>query len=216
MAARDRVKRFAIVFTVASVVLVAATLGLLPGEPTYKGATMHEWLARKHHPQQQQAILTLGTNNFPLLLQRLALDPKQSTIFKLYIKLPRRLAGTRPLQALVHREIMRGRDAQAVLRMLGPSASPVIPQLTILATGTNYTAAYSALFVLDSLGDQALPTLASLAQNTNRQFAYQVLARLAPHTNCAAVRQALTNALSYPDPWIQKEVQLILTGEVPE
>jgi hypothetical protein len=70
--------------------------------------------------------------------------------------------------------------------------------------------------VLDSIGDEALPAFGSLAQNTNRLFASQVLARLAQHTNGPAVRQALTNALASTDLIIHKQVQAMLADYLPQ
>src|SRR4051812_42772801 len=63
------------------IALVALTFS--SSEPTYKGATIHEWL-RGASSERREALLVIGTNNLPFLVQRLAYAPEKDRELALY------------------------------------------------------------------------------------------------------------------------------------
>jgi hypothetical protein len=215
MAASTRVKRVVIVIALATVLLAALALALLPREPTYKGATIHEWLQRTKDQEQPTALVTLGTNNLALLVQRIGYDSEKDKALTLYGKLPPRLTHVEPVTRFLRRKIFVGGDAFVVLRQLGPRAAPAIPQLVQNATNISGTGWLQTLLVLDSIGDEAVPALITLTRCTNGEVATYAVKSLADHFIMPGVRQALTNALAQPDPSARKMAADILAGRVP-
>jgi hypothetical protein len=176
---------------------------------------MHAWLSDPGE-ERYGALLTLGTNNLSLLVQRIAYDPAKDRAFAFYHKLPTQLSRIRWVYELAYRKNVLASDAEKVLQVLGPNAAPALPQLAQVAnsSGLGHYPAARALTVFDSAGEQGTAAIISLIWQTNQSLAIQALLHLPGHMNSPAARQALTNALSHPDPKIRKQADDILAGRV--
>ena len=198
----------------ASTVMVALVfLAWQAREPTYKGLTIRDWLSLVMDPEQNEALVVLGTNNLQLLLHRIDYDPVSDRTLRLYARFPVQLRRSNGMFFNIATERMTmARDANEVLKQLGPLASPLVRQLSQIAHTHGEFPARRALSVLDTIGEQARPAIISLVGHTNSTMRFEAMLRLAEYTNSLPAREALTNALADPDPEIRKHAQDILTG----
>lgn len=145
MAATRYSKRIAI--ATATVIAVAVALAVWPHEPAYKGLTIHEWLQRSlQDKQSHEALVVLGTNNLPLLLKRIAYDPRKDKLITLYRYLPRRVGRSDFILSCMARGPTSASDAQRVLCMLGPVAATALPELVKIAHNGGHDAAIRVLW----------------------------------------------------------------------
>jgi hypothetical protein len=199
--------------TALAILVVAA--GLPKREPTYDGATIDQWLSREGKAPYE-ALVVLGTNNLSLLVRRLTYDPDKDIVLRLYGKLPQRLSRTRKVTEFVVNSVVRKLEqaevAGRLLRALGPRAAPAIPDLIQLAQANGRAPTGHAINVLESLGEEAWPAMIPLTWHTNKATAIQVVRCLALHTASIPLRQALTNALTDPNPRVRKQANDLLAG----
>src|SRR5689334_17815616 len=76
-----------LVIATGVVVAVVILIASLSREPTYKGLTIREWLKRSPGANNvdgptREALIILGTNNFPLLLRSVEYDPGKDKIMR--------------------------------------------------------------------------------------------------------------------------------------
>jgi len=176
--------------------LVVAALRSAP-EPTYKGLTMGQWL-NSHAVNAHEALLVLGTNNLPLLVNRIAYDPEHDTLAALFFRL-HRLTGSARMYAIASRRLVLADDAHGVFYRLGPKAAPAIPQLARIVEHGGGDPSSRALSILAHLGDEGLAIVASKAAHPDSQVRLYVVVLLGFHTESSVARFALTNALNDPD-----------------
>jgi hypothetical protein len=213
MAGTHQTKRFLMAGAALVALLVAITV-FWPREPTYKGATVYEWLSLTNR-EQHQAILTLGTKRIPTLVKHLAYDEQVDPILTLYWKVPTPIANFGPVLDFVvtkvSRKACRASDAGQVLQMLGPRAAPAIPELHRIAKECSSGPAVRAICVLDSMGQPGWDALASLTQ-TNSEQVIPLLHKLAGNTASLPVHRVLTNALASPNRDIWRTAASVITG----
>jgi hypothetical protein len=181
-------------------------------EPRCNGLTLRECLSPPNGEPTYETALILGTNNLKLFVDRIAYDPGKDKVVWLYQYIPRPLRRLAWLYHFVTRKHALAEDAYILLQVLGPRASPAIPQLTEIASTPNPVpvTAGRALVVLDSIGEPGLAAICSLINNTNyvaRLMAFQFVARRA---DSSSVRDMLNRALDDPDPTIRKQAQRTL------
>ncbi len=185
--------------SIAAALLLAVLIVVIPGtrEPRYKGLTMRQWLNSKD-AQAEEALLVLGTNNLPLLLERIDYDVRRDLPAHFFYRLYR-LTRLRMLYDSTWRRNGVAEDALQVFCRLGPKAAPVIPQLTKIAE-RNEGATPRVLRALSATGDQGLAVVASKTTVWNPfEIRYQAVELLTSHTQSAVSRAALTNvALKEP------------------
>jgi hypothetical protein len=203
--------------------LIAA---VLPGrEPRYEGLTMGQWLGRlnpqgdearqlrtnspalvaKHYRQADEALLVLGTNNLPLLLERLRYDHQKDFFWKAFNCLPEKLRNNRPrVLAFLRRRSNRAHEANRILQRLGTNAAPAIPALARMADESYDYPCIRALAVLCYLGDEGLTVVAAKTVHTNRGIGEAAVGSLLSHTGSKVARSGLTNALRSPNPEVQR------------
>jgi hypothetical protein len=186
----------------------------IPREPEYEGLTIRDWISSKPRSEREEALIFLGTNNLRLLLHRLEYDPRKDKVIALYDHLPSQVKSQTWLSHLVRRKITMADDAQGVLWRLGPLASPAIPQLTRSASTLGPQPAMRAFMVLDSIGEQARPSIIFLTAYADSYVRIQAMLSLATHTNLPPVHEALTRALTDSDSKIRKQAEDILAGRV--
>jgi len=199
--------------TVLATLVVA--FALPKREPVYEGATIDQRLSREGKVPYE-ALVVLGTNNLSLLLRRLTYDPDKDIVLRLYGKLPQRLSRTRKITELVVNSVVRKEEqaevAGRLLRALGSRASPVVPELIQVAQADGRAPAGRAINVLESIGEEAWPAMIPLTGHTNKATAIQVVRCLALHTTSTRLREALTNALTDPNPRVRKGANDLLAG----
>jgi len=187
-------------------------------EPAYGGRTLAEWIQRyqtlddAEFPAEARAakaaILCIGTNELPRLARWIAYDPraKRKRVVFLAGVLPRPVRHSRLLLPwMIDQEDLQASTATRTLRILGPAALELLPELTALANDTNRPiASQRALSVLPRLGSHALPALKALLEdrrNPNRLFVLHYLAELG--TNASALSLEVANSLNDPNPAVR-------------
>ncbi|HEY5911911.1 MAG TPA: hypothetical protein VJA21_15015 [Verrucomicrobiae bacterium] len=143
-------------------------------EPTYKGLTMGQWLRKGDLPEATEALLILGTNNLPLLIQRLEFASEGDLMMRALNRLPSKVSYssfmnnfTQGHRSHLFRQEQLSRDAYAILIKLGTNAAPAIPQLVNIAQRRKLPASGRARAVLPSLGKDGQAAAASMARSTN-------------------------------------------------
>lgn len=111
-----------------AIAIAAATFAHPRHEPTYKGWTMHEWLQQHYNTQQYEALIILGTNNLPLLIQRIGYDEKSDRIISYYRKLQPWLKGNEAVAKSFSDAQPTRRQPQMKLRRCLRSSGTELPQ----------------------------------------------------------------------------------------
>jgi len=162
-------------------VLAGLVLFMLPGrlpDPIYEGRPLPGWLdmldsrqgrvpSFEERDKAAHAIRQIGTNALPLLLAWLAYEPPISRYHLMPIcqKLPQWILVSRPVQTVLsnRKAEERAQAAMEAFKVLGPAATPAIPEL-IRRTGLNKSLARRdrALLALAHLGQPAVPTISDL------------------------------------------------------
>lgn len=198
---------------VVSVLIIVCWLAIRnTREPSFNGGTLSQWIGKyitedrsgsaEARAETQQAVRTIGTNALPwLLLWIRQEDPEpQQAAWRLMQRLGISKLDLR--SALGKRSL-----AWFGFRLLGPQASPAIPELCLLLEndaaavdiGTNrITVAESAVFALGEIGPLAVPALSQALTNRNvqvRKHAAQRLGELGPeaHESVPALVVALSD-----------------------
>lgn len=148
-------------------------------EPVYQGKTLSEWLdvyalaGSERVPWEQRAhaidaIRAMGTNALTNLLAWIRYEPADWQNQLESVIQPD--GFTRYLQPLTYnnRQMWRGVAAQRGFEILGPIASPAIPELTAVINDTNaHFSAPLALSALAHLGEDAIPPIMRVLTNAN-------------------------------------------------
>lgn len=158
-------------------------------EPTYQGRTLTQWYrtwsrAEGGFPEKRyskadatNAIIKIGTNAFPLLLNHIRRDPnfRASTAQRLIYAL--RLTHTPVAEWFgLSTEPLNPR---VIFKMLGPEARPAIPELThLLLTSTNIDSIDVAVTCLASIGEEGFQPLVAALADPRRPCCGQVAYRL--------------------------------------
>src|SRR4051794_22875226 len=114
-------RRLTLLFAVTAgvITLVLVFLAWPAREPTYKGRTIRGWLSLVMDPEQNQALVVLGTNNLQLLVHRIDHDPFTDRVLRLYARFPvqlRRSSGM--FFNLATERMTMAREANEVLKQL--------------------------------------------------------------------------------------------------
>jgi hypothetical protein len=158
---------------------IAVILWRSEREPEYRGKKLSEWLKLYKQPvgavapvvsnEAADAVRHIGTNGLPFLLKWMREEQE--------VKLPRweewvfmrvwgwnvnSRARNMILEGLAGREFRAGRAIWGFI-ILGPKASPAVPDLVRMARSGNVESAKSATLALGYLGKNALQPLLTLA-----------------------------------------------------
>lgn len=185
--ARVRQKRRKIIIAVLLCAVLAPVGAFLlrDNQPRYEGKQLSEWVTlysgtqgRYPPPDEKQkageAIRTIGTNTLPWLLTWLDYEP---AAWKLKLgaasqKLPGWIGQSRPFIWLLSSGDAgaMAENARDAFGALGPVASPAIPELARRIRLTNSPARKNeAMFALASIGLDALPAMAGVVANFERE-----------------------------------------------
>jgi hypothetical protein len=209
----SRKKRFVVVLGFAVALLAGVSLALMPREPRYRGATIHEWISRGEPMgfQQYMALRALAADHLSLLVSRIAYDPGKDKAIALSRKLPLQLQRTKPLQKFLNRKTMLGREALIALETLDPSALlPAVPQLRQVAREGTPLAAQRAMLLFEAIGSEALPDMIRMTEHADPGVAILALIRMLQYPDSPFACQALTNGLTHPNPLVRQRVHEIL------
>ncbi len=199
--------KVAVTITGASVLCLLIGALLSDREPTYKGFTIGQWLKRPYHPEADEALHFLGTNNLLLLVHRLDYERERDFFCRMLDRLPHKIRDSRRIDLLASRRESLAFDATRLLVRLGPAAAPAIPELARIVTNRGASVPTErAMGVLVTIGDEGAVTIASLATQPNAQVRCRALDFLRSYfwanTNSTVAYYALTNALVDPDPQV--------------
>jgi hypothetical protein len=151
----------------AAALAVIVLLGY-DSEPSYQGRSFTQWcelhakLAQAEGreaeaAQAARAIRLIGTNGLPLLMKSLHYSSLGLHLRQLADRLPAGLSQGRILRLTLLKERI---DATAVFAILGPQASPAVPELAALMCSTNNPdLASEAAYCLAVIGKDGLPPL---------------------------------------------------------
>jgi HEAT repeat protein len=162
-------KRLRIVLAIVGVAILGwlGWKALRTPEPSYQGRRLSEWLDGYNHAggmdkteSVSEAIRAMGTNSLPFLLANIkhTYSPLEQTFFKLVrkqhlVKLP--FYGKDPYRT----------TSILALSALGSKAAPLCPELLEVSENPRYS--MWGQCALLAIGPAAIPTLATVCQNTN-------------------------------------------------
>jgi len=184
---------------VTAVVVVAAVVWLWPREkdPEYQGKKLSEWidgyqpfspedLSLGYEQPTAVAIRAIGTNGLPFLIKCIKIEnlPAQTKIDTAVMKIVSVNAWAfDAYHQLRWGKTFRGPKAIWAFEVLGPQASPAIPELAKIAAGNNEGIGWQATQALRVIGKDAVPVLLRLtadAKASVRSSATDGLLDLAP------------------------------------
>jgi hypothetical protein len=169
-----------------------------PAEPSYQGRTLTQlaMLSPNAHnnnrtsAEAKAAVRAIGTNALPCLLAWLSAYPDHEPIKQAVGHITDQLPDRFPFQsarqwgaddpAILHFEV-----AAYLFGILGPDATPAIPELERIATDPRgHPSAFRAIYILGGIGTNALPALQRIAQNlacpTRNEAAKEIARRTNP------------------------------------
>ncbi|TAK98820.1 MAG: hypothetical protein EPO07_11535 [Verrucomicrobia bacterium] len=182
-------KKLAIAVLVCAAV-IALIVTLSPdNEPSYQGKKLSQWIESDHgrtgaftRPELQeinrpeiQAVRTIGTNALPFLLNWIRYEPSPSKAKRVLAQILERFG----LEIWSDPGAVRANRAAAGFAMLGPVASPAIPELAKLASASSGSETPRvATYALVAIGPTALPALVEVIKNTNAVARYDAVSDL--------------------------------------
>jgi hypothetical protein len=189
------------------VVAAVAVLYARRGEPRYGGKKLSEWLvigSRAHYGSAEEgaarsAVLRIGTNALPFLLRAIQYEPSMASTGLTGVVVGSVKSGAMPGEVgipLVRALAVGQRDAFCAkygFRVLGPLASPAVPELAKLMAHTNREVCSRAVDALVLVGrDGVAPLVAALGdeRRPNRDLAAWGVREVCTH------RESRTNGLS--------------------
>jgi len=206
--------RLALIAIISFIAAASVILLTVPRsrEPRYKGLTLQDWLAKSETQEKQEAILTIGTNNLLLLVERAAYDPRTDPFLQVYWKIPYKLSHQRWVYNILARRVPLANSAVDALKLLGPHASPALPQFAALSKASAYAPAMRSVAILSCMGQTGQPVIMSFASHTNRAVRKFALLQLPLFTNSPAALPAITNNLTDPDYLVRQQAEDIVLG----
>jgi hypothetical protein len=183
--------------SIASGGLIAAIAGWLffgEREPRYQGRSLSYWIEEYwlEGPEEEQAIPIIGTNAFPFLLRWIRTpEPRYHfTLLPMVNKLPQFMRPKWADNDYISRPLLSAHAFTA----LGNQATPVVPELTMIASDPrNPGPADMALTALSYMGSNGVPALVASIRNPSHPYrdrAVYLLGEskdLGPHTDVALV-----------------------------
>lgn len=193
----------------------AVTFFKRPGEPTYKGKPMSEWLGMRDDALVSQAMANIGTNAIPVLIAWTAYEP--TAFFRATLNTKNSFHRYMPDQiaAMLRRPYAKSCLAVEAFRYLGTNATQAVPALTRIMRNTNRPfASVHAVQALSYIGSDAFaPLLAQLADPNPRLRSYTVTAighMSGMGTNAAAAIPLLVKYTRDKDPTVGMHAALAL------
>jgi HEAT repeat protein len=174
-------RRKVLIGVICLVMAAAAALLCLSSrdrQPYYGGRSLEEWIetfgrqeaAGEQSEEARRAVLQIGTNALPSLLDWIAYQPApwRDSIAGILDRLPKPIGNSTLLRSAVSDERRQARCvlAESGFRILQEQAAPAIPELARMLYAAP-TLQYRATFVLESLGTNGLSFLIEVLAETN-------------------------------------------------
>lgn len=185
-------------------------------EPEYEGKKLSEWLMGERplgEPAnaRAKAIHQIGTNALPFLLRwiRYETPPWRKKLSSAIRKI-----NTKAWVAFRDKKADRAKGARLGFEILGPQASPAIPELTKLMKGTNVDITINAFYALHATGIEALPVLLEVLTNgpaclrLHTAVIFRTMRQLG--TNASVVVPVLIEQLQDKDPEVAAKAAAML------
>ena len=138
-------------------------------EPCYKGRTLSRWWDLRTAPEASpavreesaEAIRKIGTNALPFLLRGMrdeASHPRSRNLPLLLRLIPSHIAANKTISRLI--SVPVSQKARGIFVVLGPQASPAVPELAALLDATNNADIIrDAAYCLAAIGPAGVPPL---------------------------------------------------------
>lgn len=156
-------------------------------EPSYNGRTLSEWLrissgyvSAQQRRTAQDAVLQIGTNAIPSLMQWCseASIIRGEQIQKISNRLPRFIAGTKPVRSFVYEKTAKAAWANYGFAILGTNALQCLPELEQRFRATTNSVVIGVLVdVMQHLGKDAFDFFVDFARTSTDELQ----TRLAAH-----------------------------------
>lgn len=213
-----RWRRLLIILAVCAAA-IALVLALIPREPRYDGRALSEWIrdsAPRPSPEPETtravaAVRHIGTNGLPWLIKWISYQSPPGWKLKLIAaseKLPGWIRAGIVTQLLGERSYeTRRRLALDGFLILGPAASPAVPDLLQMTDSTSSSS--PATGALESIGLASLaPTLSALTNRANapalRAAAADWIRILEPEFDCGPIVPVLAECVRERNPVVAK------------
>ena len=171
MTNRKRKRWIGLAAAVLGVAIVAAAFWPAEKEPEYQGKKLSEWVQMAQedpHPAAvDTAIITIGTNNLPLLLKWLDYKPSK---LREWVDDHSDSVPDRVRFLLRNRADERADTAEEVFWILGLRGVAAIPELLRQAPQHTDAPDMRAFNCLSYMGEVSLPAVARIATNKNSPF----------------------------------------------
>ena len=224
----SRLLRFAPLIVIASLFLYVVAR-LPPGEPSYEGSPLHDWLARIHNDRlsateqaaTRAAVTCIGTNNLTLLLEWFREDEPPDTEPAYRKAINWLLSRQRFIRQRLDEPYRPSRPSMAfsVFSEYPEVAATAIPQfITMLADKEDLNKGKSCM-ILGEVGKPAIPALLGTLSHTNditRALAAFALGKIG--TNATHCRPTLRPMLNDKAIFVRLNAAIALgkLGEQPE
>jgi len=198
--------------------LVALMLGwkiLKKREPEYAGHRFSEWVLQISPSEEttslpfqptpaelRNAILTLSTNNLPLLANWISYDPGKSIFIPIFNVMPlwfNRLSIFDEVAQAEERGNDLAENAVGAFQIIREAGSPAIPELEKILREGSLVSGSRSLNALYFIGEPAIPSIVAAAKLTNCPTRYLAISSLWSFRNNPTAYMFLTNALADPD-----------------
>jgi hypothetical protein len=146
-------------------------------EPKYQGRYLREWIAihRDSSPRSAKgaeadhAILTIGTNGLPILLEWIRNAQPAAWRTTLYQNLPARIRNNPGVDRWLLAASYRALNSSEAIYVFGTNAISAMAELeTIMNNRTDSASASLAVWALGGIGEPALPVLQRAFADTNQ------------------------------------------------
>jgi hypothetical protein len=218
--------RAALILAGAALLAVATAVLLLRNpEPRYKGRTLEYWIQCNRQspgdPDAREAIVSITTNNVPLLLQRLTADTSSEE--RLAAKVAASLRKNTIIRRFIidhflYRQRYRAACSVRAFRVSGTNAASAAPEVAQLLNGRySLMVKTHAILILTEFGPSALPSIRQAMKNPDahvRGMAVYAAGQLG--TNAAPAIPDLVASLADADYSVRSTATNVLDTLAPE
>jgi hypothetical protein len=185
MRSKPRINAISLIVSLAVVLALIASRHTRVREPVYQGRSLSSWLSRTQLPDEskaeeaRQAVLQIGTNAIPILIEWLGTDPGRS--YKQVLNLTSHLPL--PLKSRIRSSFSTGYKYNFLplcgFGILRERSAPAIPQLVAkMKDASHQVVSLRAALCLVSIGPEALNALLQIASDPNHPMRVFVIASL--------------------------------------
>ena len=195
------------ILLVLSAMVLVFVLWPASKEPEYRGTRLSRWLFQSYYPRDRKvsdeadhALMRIGTNAIPCLLQWMQYQPGpwRMRIDAVRLQLAPKFRESKTFAgAFRDWDEFKGSAASYGFRILGDSASSAVPELTGIAKrAPSWEVSIRAMQSLQGIGSSGLAGLISIAGDTSLDSKRRITAiNLFPQTPAPTIRQSMLACL---------------------